>query len=196
MWRQGLAFAIYDLIARFTRDGGTYFSSLTAMADYFGASYDSVHQAVQWLLKNGWIELVGHAQPTVIEDREGLKMLRKLKSRSKNYRIVPHEAWAKSHPNQCATMLQQPWDDEEKDPLAVALYKYSFGKTKWYANMLAGLRSSGLADEAIVKEWVKFYHTLPKKPATKKAWDKTRFEFIKRVKQFGLQPENAPSGAA
>src|SRR5882724_6348494 len=82
MWRQGLAFAIYDLIARFSHEGGAYFSSLTAMADYFGASYDSVHQAVQWLLKNGWIELVGHAPPSVVEDREGLRILRKHKSRS------------------------------------------------------------------------------------------------------------------
>jgi hypothetical protein len=196
MWRQGLAFAIYDLIARFSHAGGAYFSSLTALADYFGASYDSVHQAVQWLLKNGWIEVVGHAPPTVVEDREGLRMLRKHKSRSKNYRVIRHDTWAVAHPNQCATMLQQPWDDEEKDPLAVELYKYSYGKTKWYPNMLAGLRSSGLGDLAIVKEWVKYYNTLPKKPATKKAWDKTRFEFIKRVKEFGSQPENAAGGVA
>jgi hypothetical protein len=169
--KQGLAFALYTKLGAITYDKmlatyGEYWSTGEKLAEFYDADENDVTAKLRWLAREGWLERVGDA-PIY---------------KPKDYRYVDHKEWAKSHPGKCFVSEAQVWDDEEHDELARSLHKHSFGKTYWYPNMLAGLRSSGLCDEEIVRAWKSYLVALPTKPNRRKLWKKTALEFTSKCK--------------
>ncbi len=103
--------------------------------------------------------------------------------KSKNYRIVKHEEWAAKHKDKCYLAEPMTWDKDPKDALALALYRESQGKVKWYPNILKGLRSTGLIDSEIVVAWCQWVKSWDKEPATPRGWQSKAFKFPSALKE-------------
>ena len=178
LWRSGLALAIYSKISALswnsaTKEHGRYFTSVEMMSEYLGADYSATYKAFQLLKQKGWLE----------------KELGKNPFKSKDYKIITHEARRLFYPDECFAREGMVWDDEEsKDRLGVLLFKTSFGRMKLYANHLAALRSTGLADDAIILACASFIEQLSPRPADKKGWKRAMYQFINSVKK--LKPES------
>ena len=182
LWRSGLELAIYTKLAAVTWDKGeakhgTYFSSIEIIAQLFGVPYNSAQRAVKSLVKSGWL--------VQVESTTGRTSARALKYetfKSKNYRVVTHKEWAANHKDRCYIAEPMPWDGEPKDALALALYRESQGKVRWYPNIIKALRGTGLSDHGIVTAWREYVASWDKEPWSPRGWQNKAFRFPSEIK--------------
>lgn len=111
-----------------------FFVSIPKMAAFLNISEMAARSAVHALVLAGFF----------------LK-LKSADGSTKAYRPVLHKQWAEAHPDQCAEKLAMPWQAEAVDPLWTALWQASGGKFKPFANVLKGMRKTGLQDDEIVR---------------------------------------------
>ncbi len=181
-----LPLAIYNKICAITYNKiagtyGTYFASGRALADFYGADEDHVTKVLRTLRKAKWLQIVGYGPGAVIEEGDVERSVKSNCYKPKNYHPLQHHEWAENHPGKCFEKEQMVWDCEDHDSLARRLWKASLGKTTWYANMLAGLRSSGMTDDEIVQVWETLIQSLPTIPVTSRDWRRLARKFIHEV---------------
>jgi hypothetical protein len=171
LFRSGLTLAVYSKmfqVAHGKNGIGKWHGTLQTLADFFHVSYNSVWRSVRKLRELGFLE----------DDGPGPKDLWEMRTRDhdhKIYKVIRHKDWQASHPGECEEREYMPWDSETADPLAVSLWNISGGRVKWYRNQLAALRSSGLADDELVRAWEGFREV-------NESWRAAQWRFIREMK--------------
>jgi hypothetical protein len=127
---------LYDLSMRVAANSGRFFPRMTALAPYLKCDRARLSEAAKLLVGSGfWV---------VIE---------KVLGKAVQYRPLGHEDWVAVDParaeRECCTKMAMPWDGEEQDQLGKALHGAT-GGVKFFPNVLAGFRNTGLTDEEIV----------------------------------------------
>jgi hypothetical protein len=177
----GLALAIYGKLYQVcygNKGKGIYYTTLEPLADFFQKPYKSISRAVHVLRRLGFLELVGPTATNGWQERTS-------RFGTKSYKVVKHVEWAEKHPGKCYEAPAMPWDSHG-DPLARRMHTASEGQTLWYANMLVGLRKTGLTDDEIVVCWETFIAELGKKPFYPLQWRSARGKFLKQMKELAL----------
>jgi hypothetical protein len=185
LWKGGgIPLAIYGKLYALSADNqGKVFCKIQSLTDFLGCSYDAAWISFKKLVVNGWLERTDTPPSTIYQ-------MRASEFDGKTYRIISHKEWAERHPGACVEVLQMPWSSETADPLARRLYAASDGKTKWYRNMLAGLRKTGLSDDQILEEWRSFlagWRAQGKRPSRAAC-----FQFMRELREEFKQ-ETAPA---
>lgn len=166
----GAAVAIYWKLYAVTYAGplghNDYFTSIEAMSEFLGCDYSTCRRAFNALVTDGWLLKAEGENPY----------------KPKNYHIVTHDDWIKTHPDKCYVREEMVWDGEAHDKLAQSLWKASGGNTEWHPNMLSSLRKSGFSDEEIENRWHSFIEALNLPPKTKQ-WRGVQFKFIKELQK-------------
>jgi hypothetical protein len=175
----GLALAIYNKLGaltyeRLTDSHANFFGSGERLGKFYGIHGNNVTDRLRWLASLGWLDVVRKARR---------------QNESPIYRYIPHQEWERRHPGQCFEREVLVWDDEQHDELAQALYRASDGSTRWYAEMLQGLRSSGKPDGDLVLAWSDYLEQLPSLPRNHDDWHSTALSFVRAVK---LQAQKVP----
>lgn len=176
----GLALAMYTKLCSVTWDKemqqpGVYYSSVQALADYFGILRQSASRVVNdELIDPGWVEIVERRDPNKSGHTLKVEVLR-----SKDLHPITHDEWVERHGDKtCRKRLAVPWDNETKDTLAIALHRESKGQVKWYAGMVKGLRNIGALDDEILRAYRHHVSTLEKEPRTARGWQADAFKWL------------------
>jgi len=141
------AASIYNIAFRVAKDSGRFSVSYPSLATYFHASERTIRRAVHGLREIGFFKLLSH-------DR----------GQSCTYHPIHHRDWLSQNPGQCLEKIETPeyW---EKDLLGQALFAVCDGRVKFfYANVLKGMRNTGLSDLEIVAR-MKEFRQIDKPPA-------------------------------
>ena len=138
--RAPLAVPLYSFAWMISKNSGRFYCSAVNLAAHFGVNQSTVLRALDALAKSGFFVVISKEpfQPSI-------------------YQVVKHNDWAKSHPHSCAQKVTFPWSAEQGDELGVCLYAASGGRVRWYPNLLAAIRKTGLSDDEVVREFENFF---------------------------------------
>jgi hypothetical protein len=153
-----LAPLVYSLALRLSKRSGVFSASLVTLADYFGHDYSTVWRAVQELVTAGFFDLISAES-----------------FQHSTYRVIKHEEWAKANPGSCCEKIAFPG---EGDKLGVDLYAVCGGRVKFFPNQLKALRSTGLADDAILGHWKAFLEADEMLFVGERAWRAKFYHFL------------------
>lgn len=162
--RAPFAAILYPFAYRVSRNSKLFYGSAERIAEHFGVSPWTVLRAMEALTCAGFFVVVSKAkfQPTI-------------------YKVLSHKDWAKAHPGCCAVKTTFPWSGEKSDRLGMHLFTRSGGRVKWYPNVLAGLRKTGLPDDQIVQRFDVFF--AQKLNAGHSRWRTLPFKFLKALRE-------------
>jgi hypothetical protein len=183
IWKLGpLALAIYGkimLLGSQLGSEGEYFSSAERMSQYLGCNYSGCQKALKRLAKAGWLTALPKKNPF----------------QPTHYIPVRHAAWAAAHPGQCFEREKLVWDDEEHDPLAVALYKVSAGKVRWREQWIKNVRKQlNLPDDEIAYDFQAFLNKLEPPPTNSNMWKRVPFDYMRHLTARGHANANNANG--
>ena len=130
---------IYSFALYLARNSKRFSVSATGLAEYFDRDESTIRRGYKALEKLGFF--VKTIQGTF---------------NSSVYRVLTHEEWAKTHPNQCPEKLRNPWADDN-DPLGQQLLFATGCRVKWKTFQVDNLRNLGLPDDEVVEEFELYY---------------------------------------
>ena len=137
---QPSAALIYPFALYLAHDSKRFSVSATGLAEYFDRDESTIRRGYNALEKLGFF--VKTIQGTF---------------NSSVYRVLTHQEWATTHPNQCPEKLENPWDKQENDPLGQELYFASGCRVKWLPFQVNTLRNLGIQDHEIVEKFEIYY---------------------------------------
>lgn len=137
---------LYEISMRVGYKSGRFFPRMTELAPYLNCHQNQLYNAARLLVESGfWIKVTD------------------VRGKAVEYHPLDHHDWCFENLEKaeatCCKKLTMPWDEEEQDPLAKALYGAT-GGCIFYPNVLKGWRAkSGLTDDAIVERAKQFMET-------------------------------------
>ncbi len=173
--------ALYSLAIRLTHAGKkNYHASVPQLMHHFDRSEATFHRAYGNLRKIGFFILVESGKDNWEPN---------------TFSVLPHDQWAKAHPNQCAVTFDNNWTDGY-DPLGIELFNVSGGKVKFRAFQIGWYRNNGLTDEEIVMLFKVWYPAHAKNQKGKKWRNGVGYQFGKRVELVGQTCRENPKDRA
>src|SRR6266403_975161 len=132
LWRQGLAFAIYNRAGALTNGGRTpLFATVQTLTDYFGSKYEPTRRARLVLINNGW--------------------LKPIPNDPKNLTFVTHDAWAfETSYSKCVERTLNPWHGEA-DPFIGRVFATAGGRFRSKPHWILGVRQHGYSDDEVLE---------------------------------------------
>lgn len=139
----------------------TLYCSAVSLAIYFGRDPSTIRRGLKELVELGFLIKVD---------------ARKFKPNV--YRVLSHEEWANENPGKCAVKLSLPYTDEG-DPLGQDLRSISGGRAEFKAYQVAYIRTLGLPDEVILKNFADYWENHDKDKSAKQV----TIDFIVKLKR-------------
>jgi len=167
-----------------------FYASVPHLAAYFNTTQATVRAAIHHLCNIGFFRVLYNSS------RGGDGPV--------SYRPLTHGEWeikygpggslkppplSTKYPEaiKCVTKLEMPWQDEDMDPLGLALHRVSGGRFDPYKNLIKGIRKAatkiGLDDESILVHFEAF--VAQERPTGKRWVNGFAGRFVKYLKNVG-----------